>query len=82
VLSVAVFHDRLTILIPFTENSYQEASCQQFIELLRECCRKWGSASISCSGIDTQETPSQTETVPVCSMPPKVSYIFNFIMHS
>ncbi|XP_021931521.1 cx9C motif-containing protein 4 [Zootermopsis nevadensis] len=47
------------------ENNYQEASCQQFIELLKECCRKWGSASISCSGIDTQETPSQTETAPV-----------------
>lgn len=42
------------------ENNYQEQSCQQFIELLRDCCCKWGSASISCSGIDTRKTPSQT----------------------
>jgi hypothetical protein len=81
-LPIAVFHDRLTFLISFTENNYQEASCQQFIELLKECCRKWGSASVSCSGIDTQKTPSQTETAPVCSVPPKVSYFFNFIMFS
>ncbi|XP_054284927.1 cx9C motif-containing protein 4 [Macrosteles quadrilineatus] len=35
------------------ENNFQEEKCTQFIEYLRNCCVKWGSASTSCSGIKT-----------------------------
>lgn len=43
------------------ENNFQESKCQEFIEYLRECCKKWHSVSISCSGIDIQETHSQVQ---------------------
>ncbi|PSN40335.1 Cx9C motif-containing protein 4 [Blattella germanica] len=41
------------------ENNYQEGACQEFIELLRDCCRKWSTQSISCSGIDISQPPQK-----------------------
>lgn len=41
----------VTYLLP--ENSYQESACQQAIEDMRNCCRKWGELSFVCGGIKT-----------------------------
>ena len=47
------------LLYFFTENNFQEDACQEFIELLRDCCRKWSASSISCSGIDIKDPPKK-----------------------
>lgn len=36
------------------ERGYQEPACQQAIEDMRECCRKWGKESFVCGGIDAE----------------------------
>ncbi|XP_044730013.1 cx9C motif-containing protein 4 [Chrysoperla carnea] len=45
------------------EHNFQEDRCQLEIEELRQCCVKWKSESICCSGIDIppkkEEAPEQ-----------------------
>lgn len=37
-------------------HNFQEASCQEAIENLTECCRKWKGKSLVCSGMIVDST--------------------------
>lgn len=37
-----------------TERNYSESACEEVLELMRECCRKFKGQSICCEGIDIE----------------------------
>lgn len=43
------------------ENSYQEEKCLEVLEEMRQCCIKWKSQSLCCSGIDIEKKPEVTK---------------------
>ncbi|XP_026290316.1 cx9C motif-containing protein 4 [Frankliniella occidentalis] len=50
-------------------HNFQESACEQVIENLRECCRKWKDKSLVCSGmlerpITTEESNVQSKGAP------------------
>lgn len=36
------------------ENKFQESACEEVLELMRECCRKYKDQSLCCEGIDIE----------------------------
>lgn len=36
------------------DNNYQESACEEVLELMRECCRKYKDKSVCCEGIDIE----------------------------
>lgn len=43
------------------ENNYQEGSCLEVLEEMKNCCRKWADVSLCCSGIkvDDKKVPEK-----------------------
>ncbi|CAD7088984.1 unnamed protein product [Hermetia illucens] len=38
------------------ENNYQEGSCLDVLEDMRQCCLKWHDQSLCCSGINLEKS--------------------------
>lgn len=48
---------------PSIDNNFQESACEEVIELMRECCRKFKGQSICCEGIDIKTTTKKFDSV-------------------
>lgn len=61
------FDSNLTLIIlynatnlhNFPEHNYQEGSCLDVLQEMKECCRKWGDTSLVCSGIKVDDSPKK-----------------------
>lgn len=51
------------LFLQSTENKYQESACQEVLELMRECCRKYKDQSICCEGIDIRSSKALAESI-------------------
>lgn len=53
----------MNFFLQSTENKYQESACQEVLELMRECCRKYKDQSICCEGIDIRSSKALAESI-------------------